>query len=51
MLQVMDKVAASLGLRINGSKTEILSIDNYWKEGDVQLLFAARTRAGGDHDQ
>ena len=27
MLQVMDKAAASLGLRINASKTEILSID------------------------
>jgi hypothetical protein len=28
MLQVMDNVAASLGLRINASNTEILSIDN-----------------------
>jgi hypothetical protein len=33
MLQVMDKVAASLGLRINASKTEILSIDKNWEEG------------------
>ena len=37
MLQVMDKVAASLGLRINASKTEILSIDKDWKEGDVPV--------------
>ena len=34
MLQAMDKVAASLGLRINASKTEILSIDKDWVEGD-----------------
>jgi hypothetical protein len=34
MLQVMDKVAASLGLRINASKTEILSIDKNWEEGN-----------------
>ena len=37
MLQVMDKVAASLGLRINASKTEILSIDKDWKKGDVPV--------------
>ena len=37
MLQVMDKVAASLGLRINASKTEILSIDKDWKEGNVPV--------------
>ena len=37
MLQVMDKVAASLELRINASKTEILSIDKDWKEGDVPV--------------
>jgi hypothetical protein len=29
----MDKVAASLGLHINASKTEILSIDKNWEEG------------------
>jgi exonuclease III len=34
MLQAMDKVAASLGLRINASKTEILSIDKDWVEED-----------------
>ena len=37
MLQVISKVAASLGLRINASKTEILSIDKDWKEGDVPV--------------
>jgi hypothetical protein len=33
MLQVMGKVVASLGTRINASKTEILSIDKNWEEG------------------
>ena len=38
MLQVMDKFAAScLGLGINASKTEILSIDKDWEEGDVPV--------------
>ena len=37
MLQVMDKVVASPGLRINASKTEILSIDKDCNEGDVPL--------------
>ena len=37
MLQEMDKVAASLGLRINASKAEILSIDKDWKEGVVPV--------------